>query len=278
MNFYPTEKYKWTQGYEIYGDSLKNLENILKIYSKNTGIPLQIVKYEFLKSRLEIIKELFKFSKNRLDENIILDVGCGNIFLLELIRIKSNVSLIGLDITDKVFKIKKDIISRDRIHVIVADAVNLPFKENIINGFISSEVLEHIPKKQDFFREIFRCLMNKSITILTTPNKNLRIWNFFNIFHLFKRVSKKKTKKSINNIQPFEKFIDSRWIVKILKEFKFNNIDIKNLFHHPGQSWFSFKSKRLNLILYNFFLKINPILRVILKKFGRLIFIVSIKK
>jgi len=276
MNFSAKEKGIWENGYEFYNFSIKNLNNILNKYSELTGIPVEIAKYEFLKSRNEIIREIINYYKDKIDKNTIVDIGCGNLFLLELLRTKSNALLIGIDFTDKVFVIKKEILFRDRINVVVADAINLPFKESAINCFVSSEVIEHIPKIMEFFSEIFRCLKLKGKIILTTPNKNIGIWRLFNIFHLIKRSSIKK--REINNkIKPFEKFVESNQIISILKELKFKNITINYLFHHPGQNWFSFEYKLLNLVLYQIFLKINRIINAFLHSFGRMLIINSNK-
>lgn len=271
------EKSIWASGYEFYGSSIKRLNDILNKYSKITGIPLEIARYEFLKSRNEIIANLFDYYKNDgIDGITIVDVGCGNLFLLELLRKRSSAALIGIDFTDKVFVIKKKMLFRDRINAVVADAGNLPFKESSIHCFVSSEVLEHIPKINDFFCEIIRCLISKGKFILTTPNKITGIWRIFNIFHLLKGVSRRE-KYPDEKIKPFEKFIESKQILSLLKALKFKNINIEYLFHHPGQTWFSFKSKRLNLMSYQLFLKLDRIINVFLYPFGRMLIINSNK-
>jgi len=271
------EQQKWDIGYDIYGSTIKSLTKAIKKYSQLTGVSPEIAKYEFLKSRTVILRLIRLSYKHKLAEQTFVDVGCGNLFLLEFLRKQSNAYLIGLDITDRVFKNKKNIISRDRINAIVASATNLPFQDNIISSFVSSEVIEHIQDIGNFFHEIYRCLNIKGKLILTTPNAKIRYWNLFNIFHMHKRRTRNIENNSEKHRQPFEKFNDSIQIVRILKDLSFKNTNIQYFFFHPGQKWFTFKSKLLNLTLYHLFLTINPIAKRFFYKFGRIMLIQSTK-
>jgi SAM-dependent methyltransferase len=58
---------------------------------------------------------------------------------------------------------------------VVADARYLPFKKEIFDQVLFTDVLEHLPKNDEpkALREIYKCLCKKGELILTTPNDRL---------------------------------------------------------------------------------------------------------
>ncbi len=271
---YHEEKRKWEYGYLSYGNSIKNLTKIIKLYSDITGIPSEIAKYEFLKSRAEIISILTKYYNSRINNITIVDVGCGNLFLLEFLRNKSNARLIGLDITNEVFRIKKKLNLKNRLEVIVANAANLPFREDKIECIISTETLEHLIEIKNFLKELQRCLKHNGKLIITTPNTKAGFWKYFYLPHRF---LKKKLNPTLKSKKPFENFVDFSYLKKLLLKFNFKDITLQFLFHHPGQNFFSFPSKLLNLILYNLFLKTRRIFKFLMNSYARLLLIETTK-
>jgi len=69
---------------------------------------------------------------------------------------------------------------------IQGDGMLLPIKSSVIDTVISNEVLEHIPRPQDFMNEAFRVLKPGGILILTTP----QTWGLHHEPHDYYRYTK----------------------------------------------------------------------------------------
>jgi len=113
----------------------------------------------------------------------ILEVGCGVGYGANFIS--SDFKVVGLDIS-------KDALREARkykhIHWILGDGTSLPFKDESFDAVISLQVIEHIKKREVFayLNEIKRVLKRGGIFILTTPNRDLRLYPFqkpWNPFH-----------------------------------------------------------------------------------------------
>jgi len=97
----------------------------------------------------------------------ILDLGCGNGRLLEILKGK-RVNYIGLDNSQKLLEIAKKNYPDEKFQV--GDALNLPFPENFFDKVFSIRVLPHIPSKEfqlQFLKEAKRVLKPRGNLILT---------------------------------------------------------------------------------------------------------------
>lgn len=54
--------------------------------------------------------------------------------------------------------------------LLIADATNLPFKNNFFDRIIASEVLEHIPDDMKALNEMYRVLKPGGVIMVTVPN------------------------------------------------------------------------------------------------------------
>lgn len=110
----------------------------------------------------------------------ILDAGCGNGRLLELLNGK-NIDYIGIDIAENLVKIAKGIYpQRD---FFVADNLNLPFPDNNFDEVFSIAVLHTVPSKElreEVLAELKRVLKPQGKLFLTVWN--LRVKNKFFLF------------------------------------------------------------------------------------------------
>lgn len=107
----------------------------------------------------EVIKELIV-------SGIILDVGCGFGKSTKMIENKGEY-VIGIDLENVFDKTK---ISR-KVDFVLADAINLPFRNHKFDGVISLDVIEHIPDDYAYLFEINRVLKIGGIFLLGTPNR-----------------------------------------------------------------------------------------------------------
>jgi alkylated DNA repair protein alkB family protein 8 len=127
----------------------------------------------------------------------ILDLGCGNGRLLELLKDKG-VEYIGVDNSRALIKIAQERynkIPNVEYRFVVADALDLSFPENSFDAVISLAVLHHIPsveKRKKFFREVKRVLKPEGILILTVWNlwqnpKALKLLIKYTFLKLFRK-------------------------------------------------------------------------------------------
>lgn len=98
--------------------------------------------------------------------DVILDVGCGR--GRDLIHPEK--LQIGLDISLEVINKAKE--ENNNAHFLIGDVYNLPFHKKSVDLIISSEVIEHLTKKEQllFSNELSR--VSKKYVIITTPNRN----------------------------------------------------------------------------------------------------------
>ncbi|MFX1518453.1 MAG: class I SAM-dependent methyltransferase [Promethearchaeota archaeon] len=131
--------------------------------------------------------------------NLILDIGSGKSPLLSILPIYSNIQLVCIDLASTHLQRMIPIIKKNRkkVDLIVADAENLPFKENVFERILCSEVIEHLTHPLRAIYEIKRILKGKGV--ITTPNRHnivltivSAISSLFNVFKL------KKIQKSIS--------------------------------------------------------------------------------
>lgn len=124
------------------------------------------------------------------NQDKILEVGCGNGYYLNLLnKSELNLTLVGIDNDSRALKDAKKFVKEDRVKLILTDASQLPFKDNIFDAVIISEVIEHVTDEQKVLSEIYRVLKPKGVLVLTTCNIDYPfLWDPVNWFlqHFFK--------------------------------------------------------------------------------------------
>jgi ubiquinone/menaquinone biosynthesis C-methylase UbiE len=95
----------------------------------------------------------------------ILDIGCGEGRLLELLIHIQRVKAIGVEYSIKRCKMAKRV-----GEIIQANAKKLPFKNNTLDLIFMVEVIEHIPNPNEALQECYRVLKDEGFLIITTPN------------------------------------------------------------------------------------------------------------
>lgn len=109
-------------------------------------------------------------SQYALDGERVLDLGCGNGRLLEILGEKP-IEYFGLDTSEKLIEIAKKKYPQDRFEV--GDILKLPYSDNFFNKVFAIRILHHIPSKAFRLRaieEIKRVLKPGGILILTVWN------------------------------------------------------------------------------------------------------------
>jgi len=137
---------------------------------KKTKEDYDLIAEEFSQTRGFLWEELKTFKDLVKDEEKVLDLGCGNGRLLELLQDKK-IEYVGLDNSQKLIEIAKE--KHPNFQFLVADAFSLPFLENSFDKVFSISVFHHIPSEEfrlKFLEEIKRILRPKGILILTVWN------------------------------------------------------------------------------------------------------------
>jgi SAM-dependent methyltransferase len=150
------------------------------------------------------ISRIKQYVKTKND--VFLDVGCGNGFVLSSLAAKGYRNGHGVDISSLFIAAAK---KRGVKHLYLYDGKKLPFKNNSFTLVGSFNVLEHTENPELFLREQFRTLMSGGYLLVACPNflsavmqsPHLRIKGMTNrirnLFHMFVRlfVSSKKFEK-----------------------------------------------------------------------------------
>lgn len=117
----------------------------------------------------KFLEEIY-FYLRKLQPKTILDIGCGEGFVDEFLLSKnSQYQIAGIDISKKAVRAAKKRVPK--LSISVADAYNLPFKENTFDLTICTEVLEHMDNPQMVIAEAKR--VSKKYCLFSVPNEPL---------------------------------------------------------------------------------------------------------
>jgi len=126
-----------------------------------------LIAEDFSSSRYSIWPELNIFGKYIENGDRVLDLGCGNGRLVELLKDK-NIDYLGVDNSEKLIEIAKAKYPNVRFQL--ADALNIPFSDNYFDKIFSIAVLHHISSDElrcKFIQEAKRVLRPGGVLIIT---------------------------------------------------------------------------------------------------------------
>lgn len=156
----------------------------------------------------------------------VLDLGCGNAFLLPLILDKG-ARYVGFDLSEKLIEISKNKYEKEiengQAEFVIGQATELPFKDDEFDFVISFAVLHHIPSRElqeKYFQEIKRVLKSNA-------KVKISVWNLFSEWpnKRFDIESQLAGKKSGDAIVPWKATsgkIVERYIYQFSKEELFS--------------------------------------------------------
>lgn len=147
------------------------------------GVSLERRRY--LQNLVDLLKkELLDFSPR-----VILDAGCGDGLLAELLKNLTGAKVYGVDISKKGLELTK------KRGIIVKECDlnrGIPFTDGSFDLVISNQVIEHLLNPDFFLGECERVLSRKGHLILTTPNLAAwynRLLLLFGIYPVFLEAS-----------------------------------------------------------------------------------------
>ena len=168
-----------------------------------------------------ILKEYFKKIKAGGDWKC-LDLGCGlGNNLATILEFTKNI--IAFDISEDVLNFCKNRYKNSEIKYTRGDVHRLPFKKEVFDLVICTEVVEHSPFPQILIKESKRVLKPNGYLILSSQN----YLNFAGLIKIFIDAINKKQNWDAwgTHERDFENFITSFWINKVIKKEGFKILD-----------------------------------------------------
>jgi SAM-dependent methyltransferase len=93
-----------------------------------------------------------------------LDLGCGTGAML--VRISAIAQAFGTDVSEVSLQYCR---SRGQRRLTFADGTHLPFADDVFEGVISLDVIEHIEDDASVFAELYRVCTKQAVVIITVP-------------------------------------------------------------------------------------------------------------
>jgi ubiquinone/menaquinone biosynthesis C-methylase UbiE len=126
------------------------------------------------------IEDILKFMKLEQRDRV-LDLGCGTGFLFNYISEKVEL-LLGLDISQNALKLaKRRIKCLPNVHLVRADADNMPFPDSIFDKVFAITVLQNMPDPKTTIKEIKRKCKPHSIFVVTGLKKKFTQKNYVSL-------------------------------------------------------------------------------------------------
>jgi len=128
-----------------------------------------------LLERRNLLLKLFRMS---IYKNFkLLDIGCADGYFVNIAEKMGSIASIGIDISNNFMKVSRDLSRQNNLitsHFVCADAQNLPFREQIFEICILSEVIEHCPEPWKALKECWKA--SKNLCILSVPTGDSLPW------------------------------------------------------------------------------------------------------
>jgi ubiquinone/menaquinone biosynthesis C-methylase UbiE len=143
---------------------------------------------QFHQTRQSFWKDLNFFKKYIQSGDKVLDVGCGNGRLLNLIQ-NQKVKYVGLDASPQLIKLAQQ--AFPEYQFVVGDALDLPFDDNSFDKVFAIALLHQVPSKKlraKAIQEIQRVLKKDGLCLLTVWNLWQKRYFKYVIKNFFKKI------------------------------------------------------------------------------------------
>jgi ubiquinone/menaquinone biosynthesis C-methylase UbiE len=118
-------------------------------------------------AKIEAALEELKIEK----PDLVLDVGCGTGILFDYVAEKTE-AIVGVDISRKILlQAKKRAKNFQNIHLILADADNIPIRENVFTHVFGITLLQNMPNPTKTLKEIRRVAKENSTIVVSGLKK-----------------------------------------------------------------------------------------------------------
>jgi SAM-dependent methyltransferase len=114
------------------------------------------------------------------DDGVVADVGCSTGYLLEDLRARyPRATLFGADLVAS--GLPKAHANVPSAALLQADACDLPFRDAVLDGVVSANLLEHVPDDVQALREIFRTLKPGRTAVVVIP-RDPKLYDYYDRF------------------------------------------------------------------------------------------------
>lgn len=173
--------------------------------------------------RMKIIHALENWLISIADRGLILDVGCGTGYFLNLIR-NRRYSIYGIDLSEQMLCRLRE--RNPAASVCIADAKKLPFSDNSFDGIVSIETIRYFEKRHLLLNEIYRVLKpGGSLFITAAPLFSL---NFYGIYNNLCKLSGLR-----NGVSCYQSFETVASLLNRLRKAGFDRIAVTGHFFGP---------------------------------------------
>jgi len=125
-------------------------------------------------AKIEAALEGLKIEKH----SLVLDAGCGTGLLFGYVADKAETT-VGLDISRKILlQAKKHAKNFQNIHLILADADNMPLKENIFSHVFGITLIQNMPNPAETLNEIRRVAKEDAAIVISGMKKAFTLEEF----------------------------------------------------------------------------------------------------
>lgn len=130
-------------------------------------------------AKIEAVMESINMEK----QGLVLDVGCGTGLLFNYVANKAK-AIVGLDISRKILlQAKKRAKKFASVHLILADADNVPLKEDMSSHVFALTLIQNTPNPLKTLNEIRRVTKENAVIVVTGLKKKFPIKAFKRLLH-----------------------------------------------------------------------------------------------
>jgi len=214
----------------------KNQKNI---YSRKVNIEhldegLVYFEYPITLQALKKIKFLKRLNFSA--EYLFLDIGCYQGDYSRYLNKTAGIRGVGIDISQSCVNYSRKADSGKNLYV-VADAEDLPFKDEIFGGVLFISSLEHSPDPKKSISEAFRVLKREEVCLLHQPVRDFK-YTLQGFTHRFNPLEKNMSYQEQGHY--YEKILSAPELLLALREAGFSLISSskQGMFIQPLHDWY----------------------------------------
>ncbi|MEM4713717.1 MAG: methyltransferase domain-containing protein [Candidatus Bathyarchaeia archaeon] len=187
-----------------------------KTWQEEKG-PIASHNLELIKSReITYLKAYFELSTvlGGLENKNVLDVGCGTSEYHKW-SVISGAQVVGVDISIEMIKLGRG--RAKGINHVVADALNLPFKDGAFDVSMTFQALHHFP---DWKQALAEMLRTSRAIVVYEPNRDSFLHRLMHLIRLIFRIERrfKEIDEDYKLVEPFAVGFSSKVLVRFLEE------------------------------------------------------------
>ncbi len=147
--------HQYQYGYsEIHKDSMYDSDNLARKAKKT----------------VEVINDFLKKFPKKIDDFILLDIGCSTGYLTKYYGSFFR-DAIGVDIDEKAIKYAEKNNSKENVSYRIDDSMNMKFPDSFFDVVTCTHIYEHVPDAEKMMAEIYRVLKPEGFCYFSAGNK-----------------------------------------------------------------------------------------------------------